>query len=56
MKNISKSQNSKLISLYNNVLFIFECFRGEQHTQSKRSESCQMAKMFFFLHLLLQMG
>ena len=32
-KNSQNLKNGKLISLYNNVPFIFECFHDEQHTQ-----------------------
>jgi len=32
-ENPSKSLKRKLISLYNNLPFIFECFHDEQHAQ-----------------------
>jgi len=47
------SKNSKHISLYNSVSFIFKCFHDKRHTnrckkyhKSTEPESCQKAKIF----------
>jgi len=57
--NFSKSPNSKLISRYNTLPFIFECFHDEQHTQwrwkasrkyrTRKSPNGQKCFSFFFL-------
>jgi len=59
-------KNGKIVSLYDNLPFIFECFmtynmpsRAKKHHENTKPESHQTAKMFLFLLLLLlllQMG
>lgn len=46
-------KNRKLRSLYNNVLFIFECYKTpsgmKKHHKSTKPQSWQMAKIFLSL-------
>ena len=52
---VQKLKSGKLVSLYDNVPFIFECFMAnkipngtERHCESTESESHQVAKIFSF--------
>ena len=53
-------KNGELISLYDNILFIFECFHDQQDSQwrekASRKYPTKTAKLFFFFFFFLQTG